>query len=93
MPRKGPQVRSPAHAVYLHPVLSVATLALIGGGAYASIAFFGDPNAAGPRAIVKLAPVAEGPLRAVGRLGSRRVCARGLRRRCDPLLPRARAGL
>ncbi|MFZ4603782.1 MAG: divergent polysaccharide deacetylase family protein [Caulobacterales bacterium] len=64
MPRKGPQVRSPAHAVYLHPVLSVATLALIGGGAYASIAFFGDPNAAGPRAIVKLTPVAEGPLRA-----------------------------
>jgi polysaccharide deacetylase 2 family uncharacterized protein YibQ len=64
MPRKGPPIRSPAYALYLHPVLSVATVALIGAGAYASVETFGDPRAAGPRAIVKLKSTPEGPLHA-----------------------------
>jgi len=64
MPSKGPQVRSPAQPIYLHPVLSVATLALVGGGLAAYVQMFGDPGAAGPRAIVKLAAAPAGPLHA-----------------------------
>jgi polysaccharide deacetylase 2 family uncharacterized protein YibQ len=64
MPPKGPPIRSPAQALLLHPVLSVATVALVGAGAYASVETFGDPRAAGPRAVVKLDAKLDGPLHA-----------------------------
>lgn len=64
MPTKGRQSGSPARSLLLHPVLSVVTLALVAGAAYGSVALFGDPGAAGPRAVVKISSAAQGPLRA-----------------------------
>lgn len=64
MPTKGRQSGSPVRSLLLHPVLSVVTLVLVAGAAYGSVALFGDPNAAGPRAIVKISSAAQGPLRA-----------------------------
>lgn len=65
MPRKGPPSRSPAQSMYFHPVLSIATLALVLGGAVATIQTFGDPHAGVPKAVVKLSSSAgAGALRA-----------------------------
>lgn len=64
MPSKGPPLRSPVRSIYLHPILSVATLTLVIGGAVASVNYLGDPNAGTPRAVVKIGSGAAGPLRA-----------------------------
>lgn len=64
MPSKGRQSGSPARSLLLHPFLSVATLLVVAGAAYGSVALFGDPTAAGPRAVVKISSTAQGPLRA-----------------------------